>query len=775
MSLVLSEEEVRKSFTRVKENILQIKRSLNKQAFSVEEINKAIGNALGKEEFYAFIKRLGSKIEELENSFPEKSDKEDVDEMVSGLREEIAALRKLLQQRDGLLEEVREVRSLKGKVLELEGSSVSRAEFSKEATKLKADLASVKASSSSSAKELDSLSDSLFSSLSKLSTNLADLSAKFNSLTAKAVVKEDISSFTDRIESSHQEALRGFSALKRDVDRKTAFARTVEEELSSFSEKQSGFEAAFGEKLSEFDNTLSKKLSGFESALAAVHDTVSKKLVDKSAFEKSIGELRSKLSDAQKLLESSMNEVNIDDYATKRSVKQQLASLSDSLSSSVSAAVEGHLQSLKSQLDSVQKNVEKQLKRESDRFAAAKDLDRVREEFEKISSGIVPPDELYSKFDRLENASSKAHDEFRKEVKRQRELFEEHLKSLESYYRSSNDTLKAEVEQLRSSIKALSKAGEQAKVEMAKISTSAAKVAAKTAADLIEEAEEDAKGSSKESRRGKGLSPLAVSVIIVALLLIGSVSYVLLKGGETPEQPLENVTQPIIPPITAEPEPVVQQPSLPEELPQQPASEAPTPTANATIPSNISSNLSAEEPSANVSPIVSELPRDKNEECRKLLECQQRPDGQFGFDCYFDNATGQCRCFVGGIEKCPKLLVENETARVNESAVEGGKEGKAPGLRYYGIVAFIVLVVAFFAYRTLFVKEDGEEKGEKAVKAEKSRETQVERNSTGPSRRKATWEPKIKEEKEPEKPDEGEVDDVIDLEEFFEKKETKKR
>ena len=217
---MLSEEEVRKSFARVKEDILQIKRSLNKQVFSVEEINKTISNSLEKEEFYAFIKRLGLKIEELENSFPVKSDKEDVDALASELSEEIAGLRKLLQQRDDIANEIREVRSLKGKVLELEGSAVSRAEFSKDTTKLKAELSALKASSTSASSAASSELNSLSSSLSKLNNNLADLGSKLNSLTARAVVKNDISSFTDRIESSHQETLRGFAALKRDVERR---------------------------------------------------------------------------------------------------------------------------------------------------------------------------------------------------------------------------------------------------------------------------------------------------------------------------------------------------------------------------------------------------------------------------------------------------------------------------------------------------------------------------------------------------------------------------
>ncbi len=726
--MVISEDEVKKSFARVKEDILQIKRSLNKQVFSVEEINRSLGNALEKQEFYAFIKRLGSKVEEIENSFPAKSDREDVYAVASELREEIADLRKLLQKRDELADEVREVRSLKGKVLELGGSAVSRVEFSKDATKLKADLASVKASAAATGRELDSFSDSLSSSFSKLSANFTGLSAKFNSITAKAVVKEDISLFTDRMESSHQETLRGFAALKRDVDKKTAFAGSVDEQILAFREK----------------------LAWCVNAFSGLQETVSKKLVDKPTYEKAVGDLRSKIAEVQKLLESSMSEVNLDDYATKRSVKQQLASLSESLASSASSAsadfssklseVDEQLRSLKSQLDSVQKNVEKQLRKEGDKFASSRDIDKVREEIEQVSSSFIPSGDFYSKFDRLEGASAKAYDEFKKEIKRQRELFEERLKSLESHYRSSNDTLKAEVDQLRSSIKALSKADEQARTEMAKISTSAAKVAAKTASDLIEEAEGDAKGGKGE-RKGKGFSPLMVAVIIIALLVIGSASYVLMKGGgEAPVQTLENLTLPsiIIPAV-----PVVSNATATPAASNASA----LPVRNDSL--NVTTNALSVVPAApnasyavNASAVV-----DKNQDCKNKLECKERAPGEYQFDCYFDNVTSQCRCFVGSAENCPGIDVNVSKQAENENVQP--EERKPVSARYYWIVAFVAFVVSFFAYRALFVKEEGED-GEKVHAKPK--------------------------EKEAAKPDDEKGDgDTIDLEEFFEKKESKKK
>ena len=46
--LAISEEEVRKSFTKVKDDILQLKRSINNQALAGEEIGTSLSDFLQK-------------------------------------------------------------------------------------------------------------------------------------------------------------------------------------------------------------------------------------------------------------------------------------------------------------------------------------------------------------------------------------------------------------------------------------------------------------------------------------------------------------------------------------------------------------------------------------------------------------------------------------------------------------------------------------------------------------------------------------------------------
>ncbi len=749
--MAISEDEVKRSFARVKEDILQVKRSLNKQLFSLDELKKSLGGSLDKDEFYAFVKRLGSRIEGIENSFALKSDREDVTEVSSDIREEIAKVRNMVGQRDELADEIRHARALRGKVAELEGISVSKAELSKELARLSGEIAKLKASATSSSSQLSSLSGST----SKLSEDISDISAKANSLSAKAAMKDDISSFTDRIESSHREASRAFASLKRDVDKRLSMMDAVDERLSS----------------------LSDKLSAAETAISGIASSVSRKYADKSGVEKAIAELRSQLEDTKKVLESSMSEVNLDDYVSKRSLKQQLSSLSESVSSSVSSAlasrlsqVEGQLASMNGQAESMQKGFEKRLEKELQRASDGKEIKRLREEIGKL----VTADELYPKLERLESSTVQASDDFRKELRKQRELFEERLKLLESHYRSSKDSLKGELDDVKGQLKGLSKADEKAKVEMAKITVTAAK-AAKSAADILDEVEKESPKERGEKR--KGISPLVVSLLILAILIIASVAYVMLNdnGGAG----IANITSnaPVAPTNASEGSgqlpPADMETTAVQAAPSEPSVSPPSePLPNATspepsVPENITPSIPQvvlENVTSNATNISIMPEADNNAECRKQLECTAREDGSLWYDCYFDNSNQECRCYVGSIQNCPQFMVSNESEKNATSAEGEAKEkgGKPFGPRYYGVVAFIIVAVAFLAYRALFVRDSKEDNGKKESKPEKS---EKEKEKSKERKEKAS--------SESEKDEEGD-EEIIDLEEFFEKKDKKK-
>ena len=682
--MALSEEEVKKSFDRVKEDILQVKRSLNKQTFFIESVQKSLPAALQKDEFYAFIERLGSRVEGLEDRIGSKPGKSEIEKVASDLRAGISSLGRAVDRRDELAEEIRHTRSLRGKVLGLEGSAATKADFSKESARVGAEIASLKFASSSASREVAALS----ASLARISSDVASLRGKLNSISVASVAKEDISSFTQRIEASVGELSRGFAALRRDFDRRSS-------EVDSRVSLVASFDGRLG--------ALSGKLAANEGMIASLKNDVLGKSVDRAAFEKSIGELKLQLNQTRQLIDSSMSDVNLDDYVTKRSLKQQLAALSGSVTqfSSRLPEVEDKLNSLRGVSESAQKAAAKIFEKEVRRF---------------------------------EDYSNRSSDDFKRELKRQRELFEERISTLESGQASSRDRLKEEIDYLRNQFKALSKAGAEAKAAMAKISASAEKVAAKTAAELVKEVDEEEKGRGT----GKGVSPIIVAIGIVAVLLVGSFFYLSAKGpAPVPATPDEialpgglNSGQPIVAPVQ-----------------------------NNSFPSEQAKNDSVKQPAAAMN-IPPPLAADLNETCREKLECTVRSPGEYRFDCYFDPSLKDCRCFVGTEKECPQDV--GEETEVNGTVSEAPVR-RSPGIRYYVLAAFVLAVVLFIAYRALPVRKDGDD-------AEKQHEPGE------PKHEKAVKKKPNKAEKNEGKPAPAEEDDdVIDLEEFFEKKEAKKK
>ena len=60
------------------------------------------------------------------------------------------------------------------------------------------------------------------------------------------------------------------------------------------------------------------------------------------------------------------------------------------------------------------------------------------------------------------------------------------------------------------------------------------------------------------------------------------------------------------------------------------------------------------------------------------------------------------------------------------------EKATSPGVRYYGIAAFVIVVVAFFAFRTLFMKDgkEGEEGKEHGHAETKGREKDKEKGKS---------------------------------------------
>ena len=59
------QDDVKKGFSKVKEDVLNLKRSLNRGLLAVEGLGDRLHAFVVKEEFYTFIKRLGDRLEKI--------------------------------------------------------------------------------------------------------------------------------------------------------------------------------------------------------------------------------------------------------------------------------------------------------------------------------------------------------------------------------------------------------------------------------------------------------------------------------------------------------------------------------------------------------------------------------------------------------------------------------------------------------------------------------------------------------------------------------------
>ena len=80
------QDDVKKAFSNVKDDILNLKRSVNRELLAVEEIGGKLQTVVAKEEFYSFIKRLGERLEKIEaNLYVYSSYENDIKEVEHAL------------------------------------------------------------------------------------------------------------------------------------------------------------------------------------------------------------------------------------------------------------------------------------------------------------------------------------------------------------------------------------------------------------------------------------------------------------------------------------------------------------------------------------------------------------------------------------------------------------------------------------------------------------------------------------------------------------------
>ena len=133
------QENVRRSFSRTKEDVLNLKRTMNREFVAIEKLAERFQFYTSKQEFYDFISSLTNKLEKIEESAKVYNTFE---EELKHIELRFKTLNKKIERRENLEKEVREIRKLRGRIASLEGSSVDSGRYSKDIAKIHSEVSS---------------------------------------------------------------------------------------------------------------------------------------------------------------------------------------------------------------------------------------------------------------------------------------------------------------------------------------------------------------------------------------------------------------------------------------------------------------------------------------------------------------------------------------------------------------------------------------------------------------------------------------------------------
>jgi len=665
------QDDVKNSFSKVKNDMLNLKRSLNRDLIGIEELSGRIQTLTSKDEFYSFIKRLGERLDKIESSLETYLALEDG---IKDTDSKLKSLFKKLSRQEDLSSEVKEVRKLKGKVSALEGSSVNILKFNDEVTKLDNAVSSIK-------KVM--LTDKAFETAK---TKVAYLNKHVDTLEKTLPSKEDVFKNLEILRSLRQ----GFEKHKRDTQR----------------------------KLDDNLNNLKKDVEGVRDAS-----------VEKESYSKKVGEIKKDLNSLKNFVDSSVSEIDLSDYVTKKELGKKFSTVDE-----ISSGIE--------KLSSSASDTETQLKSLKNSAASLSDVENVRSDVKDVKNSV---DRLNDTVKKLGEASQRHFEQqlsqvsmkSEKDISKLRADFEEKIKKSSKEKKVYRPGLLSKVGKGMSDF---FKEEEPGKVEKEK------KAKTWSVSEFLKD--EDKKKSKADDGTG---GFIIISAVILLLLLVGLFFYFSAYRGISdadpeidattldaieeeqddiaPESELEtagledenvtdvgNITEPTItqdvvsvgePPIDEEPsdgltanqsgdvmaeEPrdavqpeardLIDTPQLDEEIVEITSSESTDETE--TLPEiETDETLTSEATEQiDISPDV-----ETEESCQERYECKIRSENEYWFDCYVDE-NSKCRCFVTNARGCDisEEMLEDEL-EIKDSDTGFRSNGG------YLIVAGVVLVI----------------------------------------------------------------------------------
>ncbi|MBI2137291.1 hypothetical protein HYU12_02100 [Candidatus Woesearchaeota archaeon] len=378
-------DDVRNSFSKVKEDMLALKRSLNKELLAIEEITAKLQSNIQKDEFYSFVKKLGNKLDGIEAAIETYAGHE---EELKETDRRIKLLSNKLAKREDLSSELRETRVIKARLNAFEELAVKKQEFHKELSAISAAIASLRTASSPR------------KSTDEIRTSLTELRTKTEELAAASATKNEqaakISELRKAVEAAERKA-----ASKEDVEQIATAIKGIgraEEESRQKSEKN-----------------VKDAVTGISSRL----EILKEQLADKKHTENSIRELKKETYSLRELLDKSVSEVDLSEYATKKEVDRKLQRTEDTGKETTQLRKE--LATANRRIDSL-----------GNEFAQQNDVKRIGTELKELNNTIH---ELKKGIDKIKDAAErtlrqeteKTRNEFGRELSKLRADFEDKI------------------------------------------------------------------------------------------------------------------------------------------------------------------------------------------------------------------------------------------------------------------------------------------------------------------------------------------------------------
>lgn len=586
---IAAQDDVKRAFSKVKDDILNLKRSVNRELLAIDEMGSRLQTALSKEEFYSFIKRLGERLDKIEANLELYAG---YDNEIKEVEARISNVGKKLSRQEDLSSEIKDVRKLKSKLSEFESSTVKTSDFTSENTKLLNNI----------------------SSLKKLMTSNKVLEA----------VRSDMTEIGSRIET-----------LEKSASTKEELAKNASS-LSDLRKVVAKSESETNQKLDEISSNSKKSMEDLKEGY-----------INKTLFDEKFTKLKKDLDALKRVMENSVSEVDLADYATQKAIDKKLDSgLSD----------------LRERLQLLEKH-----------SASSDDIEKIDANIKDFSNSI---DAIKAGIEKVAQVTqeqftqglTKTDAKFEKELSKLKSDFEEKLK------KSKNKPVDKQgfLPQLGKGIADFFKEEEEPPKKEEK----------KRAFNVSEFIKDEEKKTTKETSFGS----LFIIGAIVLLLVLGGIFYFVSTRS------LDSIPSEELDEVTAE-EIREESEGVDEELVEEEVLEEP-------IDTEVSDELEEEVIDTEEPP-----PDEFLEKCKETYECKERVAGEYWFDCHID--TGECRCFVTNAEGCG--IVAQPIDEEDDEADDEGGLSNISYLIVAGAILTIMLFVYMLATAKEEKEENGPE------------------------------------------------------------------